>query len=709
MSCDGEGQAEDRSITITNEEGKQVTWTPGQHTLFPIWRPAPTPPNSPVGRHGSELNRPFDAVILKRGASVPESDIGKSIEGGRDKQDEEKEEDKRSKPPGKLQLWREKFSSGLHMSHLPKGKGQRMQMKVHRTGDDSILDIPPNSVPTTVLKQRQKPKSSIMKRLRAYWSTVTLPDTRGQFGYVSKSVVKGVETPARFIHIRGATFKLESSDVDNCNYSLGRNSNPNTNTSTDQDLITGSRSETTNSMACQPPSLLDSPSTRRSRFIEQQAQEMITASLSTTEPTSFGQDAKVTCKHRGWRWCCKCNSKKNNAVRQEENIAEPRDAAFLNMYSESEESLVNVIVEDSPVIDDSLVRRKTYDLRVLDSILMEQSRQVPTNNQNNELQDRRPAQYQTPSADRTNRGIEMPTPLESRGFAMGDEISELEIPGPAHPQLGKEELGALAARLGYLPKLNTSLPIPVRMSSSAATCIQPRTAQMEEVTEKLSSVDLRDQIEDRLYHEVEDRMEEALKEAMDTSLLDGRQDLVLLDTVAMGQPPTAPSARTGSSTSTSIPELARPIDNSNEEQSVEPVDSSYVDISREEYLSTSPLHIFAPPPSPMEGSRPSSPRIGNYPALDSSATSLDFGFRPTLEAMPGSWPEEMGYIMEFEPDMESEEGRTWRDPTDTALPMGRCDLELSQFARCRRVESCRPSLVGYSRASEESVSSVEAH
>jgi hypothetical protein len=51
--------------------------------------------------------------------------------------------------------------------------------------------------------------------------------------------------------------------------------------------------------------------------------------------------------------------------------------------------------------------------------------------------------------------------------------------------------------------------------------------------------------------------------------------------------------------------------------------SDFVDVE-EEYL-TNPSSSFPLP---------------SYPALDSSATSEDFGFRPTCEHMPGSWPEE---------------------------------------------------------------------
>ncbi|CZR60911.1 uncharacterized protein PAC_10807 [Phialocephala subalpina] len=832
------GQADrepDLGIAITTEEGKKVAWKPRPHvpSLWPTINPGPTPANSPSKEQalGGGLSRPFDTMV-ERGANAPftEPETAENREGGvkrrsrdgAEKGEVEEEECKKTKVRDRLRHLKSKFTQRLKADSGSKRRGTMTQ---HRGLDPTLYIIPNKTDETTPQKSR-----TIMKSIKNFCRSVKAQKPRAQSGKTSESVTRASEQ-APFTHSSGTT---SNRCVKSCSEQTPFTNLPHTPSVSDSNFNSRSqqhglaetsrsrscslsstnstdtprrRPETISSMSCQSPSLLDSPRIQRSRLIEQRANDMITASLSTSPEGSGHRNPKANCNHQGWRWCCKCNVKRERRVQQEGNTDIPRDAQSLTTYSdESDESLVNVVV-DSPVIeDDSLVRMKTYDLHVLDSVLMERSQKLQIDNQNRVLQlpgaaqlrqstnnlqlvrcaqiqrsqsnvetneyHRLLAQIERPTSPRRHTDSEMPQSFETGRLLMDDEISELNIPGPAHPSFIGRQLGALAAQLQHLPKLNISLS--GHASKSTASPFEQQAAAVKEMNEKLLSVKLDENMEASVYQETEDKLkerqeeklEEALKEAINTTLDEPSLKQIsaehnLLDNASNhSQPisfttarsstsisgdasapiainkgknrqstntlassyvdvfhdacssPTYPPAPPSSPSSEHIPEEynlafvhsptypAAPPSSPNVEENLEdyhiasrprykprsptaPPNSPNSPNSEDNFedyhiaATASPIYPVAPPSSPhsikAKSPRSSDLRVWNYPTLDSSATSLDFGFHPTLETMPGSWPEKNGFVTVGEPDIESEEGqegRSWRD-FDTGLPMGR--------------------------------------
>ncbi|KAF8867052.1 hypothetical protein BDZ45DRAFT_734311 [Acephala macrosclerotiorum] len=745
-----------------------------------------------------------------------ESGVAKRARDGEEEEETAGKGSKKTKVRDRLRFWKSRFTGYFKPDY-------RSKKRKGTTNQPTRLNPTFYILPDKIDEQAPKQKPGIMKRLKTFCGSIKTQKPKPQASKASECVTRTGEQ-GHFTHPSGTASNRcvkSCSERTTCTQSHGDPSFSDSNFQRhDQTEIRRScsssnfiqnprrRSETIDSISCQPPSLLDSPRTRRSRLIEQRANDMISASLSTSPEGSGHRNPKANCNHRGWRWCCKCNSKRDKSIQQEGNIAMPQDVADLITYSdESDESLVNVVV-DSPVIDDSLVRMKTYDLRVLDSVLMEQSRQLQTDgqNQNSVLQlpgatqlrqstnilrrtqlQRHSSNVETKdyhrllaqienlstAAERRHTDSEMPHPFESERFLMDDEISELNIPGPAHPMLIGRQLGALAARLGHLSKLNISFS--GQIAKSAASKFEQQVGAMEEMNEKLQSAELNENMKAKMLQETEDDMKDALKEAMDTlldepslkqiaaehNMLDDtsnhsqlepfttvRSTLSVLGGVSKAiainkrvnrqsantlassyvdvfhdacSSPTYPAAPPSSPSSEHVPEEYNLAFASPTYPAAAPSSPNFEDIFEDyDIAATSPTYPTAPPPSPYsieaKSPRSSDPRVWNYPALDSSATSLDFGFHPTLETMPGSWPEQNGFVTVSELDMESEEGaegQSWRD-FDTGLPMGSVDEETSQLARHRRIsarESCKPAgpSLGYGRKSQESNSSVDAH
>ncbi|KUJ20380.1 uncharacterized protein LY89DRAFT_730427 [Mollisia scopiformis] len=682
MSDEGYNITEDRSCTITTPFGRTITWTPRPHTLFPRLPAAPTPPNSPVEERSPEQ---WSNGFYGYSGVV----VGKAEESGATRSGRKGSKAKRILE--KVRTLKSKFTTRLRMHPDRPYFGERGDSLNYTTQNFAFTTSSSNIATLT-----RRSKSGMMNRMREYWQPVNRSIPKENASKTAKR-----ERPwRRFTQWNSATSDTESNLTEDCTYKQILNNPLTSNKPIMIQRARSDNSDTGGSMTCQPPSALDCAYTTRSRHYEQQAEEMIAASLSTADEFPEEKDSKAKCNHKGWRLCCLRKRDKTPAEEQEQdpsgqgagNTAIPEDAEYLTTYSDSG-SIVNIALE-SPIIDDSLMIRKTYDLRTLDYSLSEgQYGQHKTKQNSNLRVPRLAARQRQVSSDESDESDkpELSPHFDDQDLAMDDEISDLDLdlsdPSvPVHQPLDRK---ALAARLGSLPKLR----IPTS-PQSANTLIQRQSRDMEEISEKVSSLDIDEPAIESVYHDAEEertvednKLKADLKEAIGTPLLDR-------------------VAREGSQ-----PQALR---NLLENPATEAIDGSYVEVSPDTYLSSSPVYLCVAHPSLddfVDEFRPTSPRIGNYPALDSSATSIDFGFHPTIETMPDSWSEESESAMEFPSETtHSQEGRTWRDFSAADLPMGRVDEQSSRFARVREAqESCRPSSLANGRRSDDSISSVEAH
>jgi hypothetical protein len=328
-----------------------------------------------------------------------------------------------------------------------------------------------------------------------------------------------------------------------------------------------------------PENPLKVPSMTRERATHDDVQRVMQPSESPT-PASAPILIPGTAKHSS---CC---SKRGQENQQDGNIGlEVKDAAFLNVSSVSEESMVNITIEDSPIM---------------------LSRQFSKSN------DSLPEDGQYPSPERGCFSI----------HEESEAMSDLEISPSA------ERCTGLPADLAKVPDF-------ISLDGPEIVC--------------QSSVDL----------EVE------LKEAIESSL---PQPGVVSETTSSPAGPASDKVEnrgegseislTGSFSRTRVSLSSNdgnsaPSHSFHIEKPYSSLGSDFVDV--EDYL-VQPSDSFPEP---------------TYPALDSSATTEAFGFKPTCECMPGSWP---GNPSQEFSEERSPTSKTWQDMSSSKIQRNSPDL-----------------------------------
>jgi hypothetical protein len=666
---------------------------------------------------------------------------GEDFEESRDSQKQKHKSRTTSRFSSKVTRSKRKFTAKLRMLIRRPSPRKLGKTTIHQTR----LDLYHNTTSEKIASPILKSKSSIMDRMRDFWKPSHASNSRAETSDSSKGHSRVEKGRSR---IQNANNNGISSDL-NGTYSRSSRNNPQT-TLNSSKLALGEEYSfaTVDSTDGQPPSALDCPHTKNARRIEQQTQEMIMSSLSTVDENLDEETTKSSRKKKGWDWNCTGKSKaapgKDETGQGAGNTDIPPDADLLTTYTESDESLIHVEIE-SPVIDDSLLRRKTYDLRELDAILLQQSQILAADNtldaillQQSQQLKANSSNIRIPSAEqdqhiRSKKVIDSMDDIdeelyepEDMSFVMDDEISGLEIPGPNHPGLCQQQRETLASRPRYFPKLNTVAQAPVLTSQGPNNLVREQKAKVEQISEKVLDLSLDDnETVICVYYETEGKAEALVKmkdKSKDVRTIPWPAANTINKNAVLQKVDAGQVLKVAIDDKYFVPSLndrptAKP-ERDMDAKSIEPLETSYVKVAKNDSLgcTCNPAYICAAHPSLdnyEDESQPSSSTVGKYPALDSSATSLEFGFRPTLEGMAGSWPNESEYVTDFDvdgaPEVEAKNVRTWRDYSIADLPMGRADTYLQYVRHGKTQKACG---AGHGRESTDSVCSacsVKAH
>jgi hypothetical protein len=382
------------------------------------------------------------------------------------------------------------------------------------------------------------------------------------------------------------------------------------------------------------PNLLTGPSTQRSQLIEERTQCMISSSNATshkTIPTKYWPVFERDCMN--WKLLPGrlSNQRDGNIGMNVPNIT------FINTYSE--ESLVNITVEDSPVIPPHLV----------------------ASHMSTTMDDAQP-----PSSQQR---------LGPNRELIPDYLGVLELPSPAYPEVHLEKSEELMNALHEA--LNSLLLIPnsVLDSSDADDEQKGRAGKLSlllegplqglstaylEHDERITILELPPQAYQGIFPTGCDGRSTSLRDTWSSC----SPRLINTSSPNASPPPSLlmergyedmeyrkslPDSKPQSQIVTPTPSIA-----SSTPPSTSPLLSGSYSLLRSSYQA--PHGLFQTP----------SPALTPYPSLESSATTLEFGFAPTLNYTPGTYPTET-YLTP--PVPQSPEFEDWRDIPTTCAPL----------------------------------------
>jgi hypothetical protein len=408
--------------------------------------------------------------------------------------------------------------------------------------------------------------------------------------------------------------------------------------------------------------LLTGSSEREARGLEERTQRMIAPSMMEGSRPVRTRLEKL--KRRSCGSCCSNKAKRNQnqGVGQEGWVAN-----LIHMRSHSQESLVEVVVKDhqeSPVPKPTLpVPPNTPDLDK--DQLSSGLSSIGGRTSNADGYDLAPFELATKSHIQQFLRTVNSSPAEVSRFSISedsnddeqqhpsqlviapdDHISELELPPSEDPVLDSPTRAHLEAALKEA--METPLPLP--------DCL---TIQTSVTTYHTSQVNV-----SRKIPEIPE-----LPELLTTKFFTPTRPSLSISSASSSPDPTLsllveqtrPSISIASTSSNADPPLSLLVE---KPHCYCLLGSSYLDIEDEDLQSSSSLLLETP--------------LFDYPPLDSSATTSQFGFEPTCNLMPGSWRES--------PSLPPEENgkydggrKSWKDILSTFIPLAPPFTPLPQF------------------------------
>jgi hypothetical protein len=393
--------------------------------------------------------------------------------------------------------------------------------------------------------------------------------------------------------------------------------------------------------------LLIGPSEREARGLEERTQRMIAPSMTEgSRPVRTGLEKL---KRRSCGSCCsnKAERNQNQGVGHEGWVAN-----LIHMRSHSQESLVEVIVKDhqeSPVLKPTLT--------------------VPPN---------------TPDLDKNQLSSGLSSIGGRTSNADGSDLAPFELATKSHIQQ-------------FLRTINSSPAEVSRFSVSEDSNDDEQQRSPQRVIapdDHLSELELPPSEEPVLDSPTRADLEAALKEAMETpiplpdcsAIQTSSTTYHTSEAKASRGIPELPELLTTKSLTPARPSLSISSASSNPDPTLSLLvekphcycllGSSYLDIEEEDLQSSS---SFLPETPPFD-----------YPHLDSSATTSDFGFEPTCNLMPGSWLESPSLPPEGNEKYDG--GRkSWKDILSTFIPLAPPPTPLPQVQSSIRNEKPKVS------------------
>jgi hypothetical protein len=412
--------------------------------------------------------------------------------------------------------------------------------------------------------------------------------------------------------------------------------------------------------------LLTGPSEREARGLEERTQRMIAPSM--TEGSRPVRTRLEKLKRRSCGSCCSDKAKwnQNQGVGHEGWVTN-----LIHMRSHSQESLVEVIVKDhqeSPVLKPTLpVPPNTPDLDK--DQLSSGLSSIGGRTSNADGSDLAPFELATKSHIQQFLRTMNSSPAEVSRFSISedsnddeqhpsklviapdDHISELELPPSEDLVLDSPTRADLEAALKEA--METSLPLPgcSTIQTSATTYHTSEVNDSRKIPEIPGLPEL-------LTTKSFTPARPSLSISSASSNPDPTLSLLVEETIAR------PSISIASTSSNPDPPLSLLVE---KPHCYCLLGSSYLDIEED-----------------LRGSSSSLPEKStfNYPPLDSSATTSEFGFEPTCTLMPGSWLESPSH-----PPEENGERKSWKDIISTFIPLAPSAALLLQTRSSIRNES----------------------
>jgi hypothetical protein len=412
--------------------------------------------------------------------------------------------------------------------------------------------------------------------------------------------------------------------------------------------------------------LLTGPSEREARGLEERTQRMIAPSM-----TEGSRPVRTRLEKLKRRSCGSCS---NKAKRNQHQGVGPEGwvANLIHMRSHSQESLVEVIVKDhqeSPFLKPTLpVPPNTPDLDK-DQLLSGLS-SIGGRTSNADGSDLAPFELASKSHIHQFLRTMNSSPAEVSRFSISgdsnddeqqhpsklviapdEHISELELPPSEDPVLDSPTRADLEAALKEA--METPLPLPdcsaIQTSSTTyhtsevkASRKVPKIPELPEILTTKSFTPARPSL------------------SISSALSNPDPALLLLVEEAIARP----SISIASTSSNPDPPLSLLVEKPHRYCLL---GSSYLDIGEEDLRGSS---SSLPEKSPI-----------NYPPLNSSATTSEFGFEPTCTLMPGSWLESP-----LLPE-ENRERKSWKDILSAFIPLAPSAVRLLQTRSSIRNES----------------------